>query len=96
MILARNLTSLPLLQFCWFEPIYYLGDHSDQSYPSSSNEKCGCWVGVAEHKGDALTYWILTDDTDQVIASSAVHSALDLDNPNPCADMPSSPGGEDG
>ena len=85
-----------LLQFRWFEPVYYLDEHHHHSYPSKSPEKKGRWVGVAETKGDALTYWILTDDTDQVIARSAVRSALDPDNPNPRADNPPSPGGEDG
>ena len=65
-----------LLQFHWFEPVYYLGDHSDHSYPSSSNEKRGCWVGVAKTKGDDHTYWILTNNTDQVKSLPVLLSAL--------------------
>jgi hypothetical protein len=58
-----------LLQFCWFEPVLYSVDHS---FATDSPEKAGCWVGIAETQGDALTYLILTDDTQQVITRSAV------------------------
>jgi hypothetical protein len=62
-----------LLLFRWFEPVYYYNpDHA--SFPSASREKTGRWVGVAEHKGDALTYWILTEKTHQAIACSVVCS----------------------
>jgi hypothetical protein len=68
-----------LLQFRWFEPVLYSVDHS---FASDSPEKSGRWVGVAENKGDALTYLILTDDTNKVITHSAVRTALDPTNPN--------------
>ncbi len=68
-----------LLQFRWFEPVLYSVDHK---FASDSPEKSGRWVGIAEHQGDALTYLILTDDTNKVIARSAVRSALDPGNPN--------------
>jgi hypothetical protein len=68
-----------LLQFRLFEPVLYSVDHS---FPSDSPEKYGCWVGVAETQGDALTYLILMDDTQKMITGSAVCSALDPNNPN--------------
>jgi hypothetical protein len=68
-----------LLQFRWFEPVLYSVDHS---FASNSPEKSGCWVGLAESQGDALTYLILTDDTQKVITRSAVCTALDPTNPN--------------
>jgi hypothetical protein len=68
-----------LLQFRWFEPVLYSVDHS---FASDSPEKSGRWVGVAENQGDALTYLILTDDTQKVITRSAVRTALDPTNPN--------------
>lgn len=64
-----------LLHFRWWEPVYYLDD--DGQFPADSKEKSGRWVGVAENVGDALTWWILTDDTKQVIPRSVVRSALD-------------------
>jgi hypothetical protein len=49
-----------LLQFCWFEPVFYA---VDPSFPSTSNKRSGRWVGIAENQGNTLTYKILTDDT---------------------------------
>ena len=37
--------------------------------------------GVAENIGDTLTFWILTDDTDQLIARSVLRPVED-NNPN--------------
>jgi hypothetical protein len=71
--------SAPLLQFHWFEPVLYSVDHY---FASDSPEKSGRWVGVADNQGDALTYLILTDDTQKVITRSAVCTALDPTNPN--------------
>jgi len=64
-----------ILHFSWWEPVYYLDD--DGGWPSHSKEKLGRWVGVAENVGDVLTWWILTEDTKQVIPRSVVRSALD-------------------
>jgi hypothetical protein len=69
----------PLLQFHWWEPVFYQADHG---FPSSSREKSGRWVGIAEYQGDILTYKILTDDTQEVITRSNVRSAKDPLNPN--------------
>ena len=54
----------------------------DNKFPSESPEKSGKWVGVAEHQGDILTHLVLTDDTEQVIARSAVRKRDDARNPN--------------
>ena len=72
-----------LLHFKWWDDVYYLDPES--SFPSKSKEKAGKWVGVAEHKGDAMTYWILTADTDRVIPRSVVRLRTDED-PNLRAD----------
>ena len=56
------------LQFRWYEPVYY---RDSDSFPHSQ-EKPGRFVGIAEHCGDALTYLILTEDTQQIIARSVV------------------------
>ena len=61
-----------LLQFHWYEKVYYLDPRS--SYPSP-REKLGHFVGVAEDVGDTLTYKVLTSDTRQVIFRSVVRPA---------------------
>lgn len=70
----------PLLRFQWWEPVYYKVDDAD--FPSESRELRGHFVGIAEHVGHAMTYKILTDDTQKVIFRSNVRSALDPMAPN--------------
>jgi hypothetical protein len=70
----------PLLFFRWYEPVYYKVDDSD--FPSDSREKCGRWVGIAEHVGHAMMFKILMDDTRKIIYCSNIHSALDPDSRN--------------
>ena len=63
-----------LLHFSFYEPVYYRIDSSepDLNFPSSSNEKKGCWVGFADNQGDCLTWRILTEDTQKIIIRSGV------------------------
>jgi hypothetical protein len=62
------------LHFSFFDPVYYHA-YSD-TFPSTSNEAQGWWVGIATHVGDALTYKILIKEH-KVIYRSATRSALD-------------------
>ena len=61
-----------VLQFHFFEPVYF---SIDQSFPSTSTEQRGRWVGFADSVGDALTWRILVDATQKIIFRSAVRSA---------------------
>ena len=70
----------PLLQFTWWEPVYYKVDDSD--FPSETREKRGRFVGIAEHVGHRMTFRVLTDDTHKVICRSNIRSALDSTAPN--------------
>jgi hypothetical protein len=74
----------PLLQFCWYEPVYYLVD--DSPFPSDSREKCGHFVGIAEHVGHAMMFKVLTDDTQKIIDRSNIWSAVDSKTRNLCLD----------
>jgi hypothetical protein len=68
-----------LLSFHFYEPAYYL----DVEEPTPlSKEKVGYWLGVAHNTGDALTYHILTDDTQTVIQRSVVRSRGDKNRTN--------------
>jgi hypothetical protein len=42
----------PLLYFYFWEPVYFLMDESEQSFPGKSKELRGRWVGISEHIGD--------------------------------------------
>ena len=62
------------LEYRFYEKIFYLD--SDESFPSSK-EKPGWWVGVAHNVGDALTFKILTEDSQQVVHRSVIRPATD-------------------
>jgi hypothetical protein len=65
-----DISALFHYQFC--EKIYYFDP--GETFPKSK-EKPGYWVGVAKNVGDALTYKILTDETEQVIHRGVIHTA---------------------
>ena len=71
-----------VFQFEFWEPVYFatgeqLDSDSKPSFPSTSHEKTGRFVGFAESVGDKFCYKILTDDTQRIIYRSAVRSARD-------------------
>ena len=63
----------PFLVVPWFAPVYYKVDGST----SKSKEASGRYVGPAEKQGDILTHLVLTDDTEQVIATSLMRPKTD-------------------
>ena len=66
-----------IMQYQFWEPVYYQASESDISFPSNSPEKLGQFVGFAESVGHALTFKVLTDDTQKVISRSVLWSAQD-------------------
>ena len=60
------------LQFTFYQRVLYLDPSA--SFPRNK-ELPGRFVGVAENTGDALTYYVLTDHTNQIIARSVVRPA---------------------
>ena len=64
----------PYLIFQFYQKVYFLD--GEASFPSSK-ERAGYWLGVCENVGDLLTFWILTDDTEVVLARSVVRPADD-------------------
>ena len=75
-----------ILQFDFYEPVYYKTEESH--FPSMSNEKSGHFVGISEHVGHALTFMILTDDTQKIIHRSIVRTATDPTTKNLRAERP--------
>lgn len=47
----------PMLQFEWYEPVYFRTEQAE--FPSSSTERYGQFVGIAETVGHALTFMVL-------------------------------------
>ena len=54
-----------LLRLFFWQKVYYKA--VDPGFPSESKEKAGHIVGISEHVGHALTWKILTSDTNKVI-----------------------------
>ena len=57
------------LQFYFWQRVLYL-DH-EVSWPSSK-ERSAHWVGVPYNIGDKLTFWLIDDQSKQLIARSVV------------------------
>jgi hypothetical protein len=62
-----------LMRFHFYEKVYYAVD--DTSFPSDTGESVGRFVGIAESVGNAMTYNILTADTNKILSRSSVRSA---------------------
>ena len=65
-------------------PVYYRVD--DSNLPSHNMETCGCWAGIAKHVGHAITFKVLTEDTQNILfhyklcsAQEPIESYLCLD-----------------
>jgi hypothetical protein len=69
-----------LFSAIWWETVYFKLD--DASFPSDLRERHGRFVGISEHVGHAMTYMILTDDTQKSIHQSNVQTDLDPLSPN--------------
>ena len=67
----------PITAFHFWEKVYFLEDVKDQSIPSKPKERAGRFVGIAENIGHQMTFLILTNDTEELIARSIVRSALE-------------------
>ena len=65
--------------------MYYKLDDSD--FPSGSTKGQGCWVGISENVGHALTYKILTFDTKKVIYRLNMQFALAKEDRNKRVDL---------
>eukprot|EP00957_Ditylum_brightwellii_P209654 15362667-Ditylum_brightwellii.AAC.1 len=70
-----------ILSFVFYQKVLYF--EYEAHFPTSK-EKSGHLVGFSESVGDALTFLVLTDDTQELISQSVVHPAEDEDNPNHC------------
>jgi hypothetical protein len=62
-----------LLRFPFWQPVYF--KLSEPSFPSESKEALGHVVGISEHCGHALTYKILSSESDVIIYRSLLRPA---------------------
>ena len=67
-----------ILQVEFWEPVYYAMD--EPTFPRTSTEATGRFVGASEHVGNPMTFMILEDKNGKLIHRSQVRSALDKKN----------------
>ena len=72
----------PILQFSFWEPVYYLADDTERHFPGMLEEKRGWYVGISESIDHSMTFIIVTDDTNNRIEKSVVRSAKDKSTAN--------------
>ena len=70
----------PLLRFYWWEPVYFKVD--DTTFPSTSREERGHFVGISHNVGHAMTYKILCYQSLTVIHRANLRSAANPTGPN--------------
>jgi hypothetical protein len=71
------------LDFHFWQPFYY--KLSEPSFPSESREALGHVVGISEHCGHALTYKVLSAQSDVILYRSLLRPATpDDDNVSAC------------
>ena len=80
MLLGTTIDVSPLLRFYWYQPVLYAVE--DAAFPSESKEAFGHFVGIAPHTGHAMTYKVLSADTNKVLWRSNVRPADDPNAPN--------------
>ena len=66
----------PFLRYEFYEPVYYYDEPQAKQGYTVPKEKLGRWCGPTEHCGSDMTTWILTDDTNELIARSITRSAV--------------------
>ena len=64
-----------LLLFKFWETVYY---HD----PVDEEDKIGRWCGRALNHGDTMCFWILTQETEELIVCGTVCSATNTPRPN--------------
>ena len=66
----------PFLRYEFFEAVYYYDEGSARSGYPVSKEKLGRWCGPTYQSGSDMTSWVLTDETNELIARSVTRSAV--------------------
>ena len=65
----------PILQFSFWELVYYLTNDTERHFPGTSEEKRGRYFGISENIGHSMTFLIITDDTNKRVERSVIRSA---------------------
>ena len=66
-----------LLNFYFWQPVYYLLDPTEQSFGVQSKEKRARWAGVDEQIGAKMCYKLVDDESGKIINRSVIRSATE-------------------
>ena len=77
---AHNDISM-LLNFHFWQPVYYLLDPTEQSFGVKSKEKRARWAGVDEKIGTKMCYKFVDNETGKIINRSVIVLLLSLAQP---------------
>lgn len=67
------------LHYHWWQPVYFQA--KGETFPTTK-ERMGRWLGVARNVGDALTYYVLAQDTKELVIRSVLRAANEVETQN--------------
>ena len=71
-----------LLNFYFWQPVYYLVDPEDQSFSVKSREKRARWAGVDEKIGAKMCYKLVDEESGKIICRSVILAAIEPGSAN--------------
>ena len=75
-----------LLNFYFWQPVYYLVDPDDQSFSETSCKKRARWAGVDEKIGAKVCYKLVDEESGKIICRSFIRVATKPGLSNLCVD----------
>ena len=73
---AKNDISM-LLNFYFWQPVYYLVDPEDQSFSENSRKKEAQWAGVDEKIGAKMCYKLVDKESGKIICRSVIRTVTE-------------------
>ena len=67
----------PLIFFYFWQPVYYLLDAEEQSFPGKSKEMRARWAGIDENIGTKMCWKLVDDNSGEIINRSTIRSAIE-------------------
>ena len=71
-----------LLNFYFWQPVYYLLDPTEQAFPGKLKEKIARWANVNESIGSKMCYTLVDDKSENIICRSVSISATETGTAN--------------
>ena len=62
----------PLIFFYFWQPVYYLLDAEEQSFPGKSKEMRARWAGIDENIGTKMCWKLVDDNSGEIINRSTI------------------------